>query len=83
LTYVTLVVMTGTLVPERFRNTGQTLQQVCSQGLAPIVGSLAGGIVYEHIGPGQLFLGSAVGIAVGIVIVWAAAGRRADAPMSR
>jgi predicted MFS family arabinose efflux permease len=47
------------------------------------VGSLAGGIVYEHIGPSQLFLGSAVGIAVGIVIVWAAAGRRADAPMSR
>ena len=72
LTYVTLVVITGTLVPERLRNTGQTLLQVCSQGLAPIVGSLAGGFVYQNIGPSQMFLGSAVGIAVGIAIVWGA-----------
>jgi PPP family 3-phenylpropionic acid transporter len=72
LTYVTLVVMTGTLVPERLRNTGQTLMQICSQGLAPIVGGLAGGFVYEHVGPTQMFLGSAVGIAAGIAIVWRA-----------
>jgi PPP family 3-phenylpropionic acid transporter len=72
LTYVTFVVMTGTLVPERLRNTGQTLMQVCSQGLAPILGGLAGGWVYQHIGPTQLFLGSAVGIAAGIAIVWTA-----------
>jgi MFS transporter, PPP family, 3-phenylpropionic acid transporter len=72
LTYVTLVVMTGTLVPERLRNTGQTLMQICSQGLAPIVGSLAGGFVYEHVGPTQMFLGSAIGIAAGIAIVWRA-----------
>jgi MFS transporter, PPP family, 3-phenylpropionic acid transporter len=72
LTYVTLVVMTGTFVPERLRNTGQTLMTVSSWGLAPVVGSLIGGFVYQHIGPTQLFLGSAVGIAVGTVIVWAA-----------
>lgn len=72
LTYVTFVVMTGTLVPERLRNTGQTLMQVCSQGLAPIVGSLAGGFVYQHVGPTQLFLGSAGGIVVGIGVVWTA-----------
>jgi PPP family 3-phenylpropionic acid transporter len=72
LTYVTFVVMTGTLVPERLRATGQTLTQVCSQGLAPIVGSLAGGFVYQNIGPVQLFLGSAAGIAAGIAIVWTA-----------
>lgn len=71
LTYVTLVVITGTLVPERLRNTGQTLQQVCSQGLAPIVGSLVGGFVYEHIGARQMFLGSALGILAGMAIVWA------------
>ena len=70
LTYVTLVVITGTLVPERLTNTGQTLQQICSQGLAPIVGGLVGGFVYEHIGARQLFLGSAAGIVAGIAIVW-------------
>ena len=74
LTYVTLVVMTGTFVPDRLRNTGQTLLAVCSFGLAPVVGSLIGGLVYQHVGPTQLFLGSAIGIAVGTVIVWAATG---------
>ena len=72
LTYVTLVVMTGTFVPERLRNTGQTLLGVCTFGLAPIVGSLFGGIVYQHVGPTQLFLGSAAGIAAGTVVVWLA-----------
>jgi PPP family 3-phenylpropionic acid transporter len=75
LTYVTLVVMTGTLVPDHLRNTGQTLVQVCGQGLAPIVGSLVGGFVYQHVGPTQLFLGSALGIAVGMMIVWLATSR--------
>jgi PPP family 3-phenylpropionic acid transporter len=75
LTYVTLVVMTGTLVPDRLRNTGQTLQQICSQGLAPIVGSLVGGYVYQHVGPRQMFLGSALGIVVAIAIVWASTSK--------
>jgi PPP family 3-phenylpropionic acid transporter len=70
LTYVTLVVITATLVPGRLRNTGQTLQQICSQGLAPIVGGLVGGFVYQHIGARQMFLGSAFGIVASIAIVW-------------
>lgn len=80
LTYVTLVVITGTLVPERLRNTGQTLLQMCSWGLAPIVGSLAGGFVYQHIGPSQMFLGSAAGISVGIGVVWASTRRLGGEP---
>ena len=81
LVYVTLVVMTGTLVPERLRNTGQTLLTVSSWGLAPVLGSLVGGIVYQHVGPTELFVGSAVGIAVGAAIVWIATRgvRAADA----
>ena len=78
LTYVTLVVMTGTFVPDRLRNTGQTLLAVCSFGLAPVVGSLIGGLVYQHVGPTQLFLGSAVGIAIGTMIVWAATRSLSD-----
>ena len=72
LTYVSIVVMTGTLVPERLRNTGQTLAQMCTNGLAPIVGSLIGGWVYQHIGPPQLFLGSAAVLTVAVAIVWRA-----------
>jgi PPP family 3-phenylpropionic acid transporter len=75
LTYVTLVVMTGTLVPPGLRNTGQTLLQVASWGLAPVVGSLVGGIVYQRLGATPLFLGSAVGIVVGMAIVWNATRR--------
>jgi PPP family 3-phenylpropionic acid transporter len=82
LTYVTLVVMTGTLVPERLRNTGQTLLQVASWGFAPIVGSLTGGYVYQHIGPTQLFLGSAAGIVGGTGIVWAATRRLGRRPVT-
>jgi MFS transporter, PPP family, 3-phenylpropionic acid transporter len=72
LTYVSVVVMTGTLVPERLRNTGQTLAQMCTAGLAPIAGSVVGGWVYQHVGPPQLFAGSAIGLVVAIAIVWTA-----------
>lgn len=72
LTYVTMVQMTAHLVPERLRNTGQTLLQICTWGLAPMLGGAVGGFVFEHVGPAQLFLGSAAGIAAGIVVVWMA-----------
>jgi hypothetical protein len=40
--------------------------------------------VYQHVGPPQLFAGSAVGIAIGAVIVWSAARAvdRLPAPVS-
>jgi len=72
LVYVSVVVMTGTLVPDRLRNTGQTLAQMCTAALAPIVGSVIGGWVYQHVGPSELFVGSAVGLTVAIGIVWVA-----------
>ncbi len=72
LVYVSVVVMTGTLVPDRLRNTGQTLAQMCTAALAPIVGSVIGGWVYQHVGPSELFVGSAVGLALAIAIVWVA-----------
>jgi PPP family 3-phenylpropionic acid transporter len=76
LTYVSLVQMTAGLVPGRLRNTGQTLLQICTWGLAPMIGGAVGGFVYEHVGPRQLFLGSAIGIVAGIAVVWVSAGRR-------
>jgi PPP family 3-phenylpropionic acid transporter len=80
LTYVSLVQMTAELVPERLRNTGQGLLQVCTFGLAPMIGGASGGWVYEPVGPPQLFLGSAAGIVVGIAVVWVTAGRRDVTP---
>jgi PPP family 3-phenylpropionic acid transporter len=76
LTYVSMVQMTAHLVPQQLRNTGQALLQICTFGLAPMIGGAVGGFVYEHVGPPQLFLGSAGGIAVGIAMVWVSAGRR-------
>jgi PPP family 3-phenylpropionic acid transporter len=91
LTYVSLVLMTARLVPQRLRNTGQALLQICTWGLAPMIGGAVGGFVYEHVGPPQLFMGSATGIALGIVVVWAAVGPdsgptssdQSDAPTAR
>jgi len=72
LVYVSVVVMTGTLVPDRLRSTGQTLAQMCTAALAPILGSVIGGWVYQHVGPSELFVGSAVVLTVAIAIVWVA-----------
>jgi PPP family 3-phenylpropionic acid transporter len=76
LTYVSMVQMTAHLVPAGLRNTGQALLQICNFGLAPMIGGAIGGFVFEHVGPPQLFLGSAGGIAVGTAMVWVSAGRR-------
>jgi MFS family permease len=79
LVYPALVVITGKLVPARVRNSGQALLAICSFGLAPVIGGGLGGLVYEHVGPTQLFAGSAVGISVGAAVVWHVAralGRR-------
>ncbi len=72
LVYVSLVVMTGRLVPGHLRNSGQALLSICSFGLAPVIGGAVGGVVYEHAGPVQLFAGSAIGIAAGMLVVSAA-----------
>ncbi len=73
LVYPSLVVITGRLVPARVRNSGQALLAICSFGLAPVIGGAVGGFVYQHVGPAQLFAGSAVGIAAGAAVVWSVA----------
>jgi MFS transporter, PPP family, 3-phenylpropionic acid transporter len=71
LTYVALVVMTGRLMPGRLRTTGQGLLQIVAMGLAPVVGTALGGIVYQRLGPPTLFALAAALVAVGAAIVWA------------
>jgi PPP family 3-phenylpropionic acid transporter len=81
LVYIALVVMTGRIVPARVRNSGQALLSICSFGLAPVVGGAVGGFVYEHVGPAQLFAGSAAGIALGAAAVWAVTATVEDRPL--
>jgi len=72
LTYAALVVITGRLVPERLRNTGQALMQISTVGIGPVVGAAVGGLVYRHLGPPTLFASAAVLASVGAIVVWRA-----------
>ncbi len=60
LAYVGSVLIVDDLVPEALRSTGQGLARAVCFGLAPILGSLAGGVVYDVAGPEVLFLGCGV-----------------------
>ena len=80
LLYGAIVVITGRLVPDHLRNTGQTLAQTTSMGIAPIVGSGVGGLVWTRLGPTTLFASAAVCTAVGTAVVWAVLGGARVAP---
>jgi PPP family 3-phenylpropionic acid transporter len=71
LLYGAIVVITGRLVPAHLRNTGQTVAQTTSMGIAPIVGSGVGGLVWTYLGPTTLFAAAAVCAALGTAVVWA------------
>jgi PPP family 3-phenylpropionic acid transporter len=72
LLYVSVVVAVDSLVPPALRATGQGLRQTVTLGLAPIIGSAGGGLVYEGIGPGALFLAAAGMVVAGGAIAWRA-----------
>jgi PPP family 3-phenylpropionic acid transporter len=70
LLYVSVVIAVDSLVPPALRATGQGLRQTVTLGLAPIIGSAGGGLVYEGIGPGALFLAAAGMVVAGGGIAW-------------
>jgi PPP family 3-phenylpropionic acid transporter len=59
LVYVGSVLLVDDLVPPALRGTGQGLAKAVSFGLSPILGSLAGGALYDYAGPRALFLACA------------------------
>ncbi len=59
LTYVGTVVIADDLVPKPLRATGQGLAKAGAFGLAPVVGTLGGGLLHGLLGPGPLFLAAA------------------------
>jgi PPP family 3-phenylpropionic acid transporter len=81
LTFVAAVMLANDLTPSRLRATGQALVKSVLFGVAPVVGSLSGGIVYGGLGPRAMFLGATVVVAGAAVVALAAipAPRRAPA----
>ena len=79
LVYVGSVLLVDDLVPPGLRGTGQGLAKAVTFGLSPILGSLAGGAIYDYAGPRALFLacaGAALVAALSVSVI-AARGRAA------
>ena len=70
LVYVGSVVLVDDLAPPGLRGTAQGLSKAVSFGLAPVVGTLVGGAVYDYAGPRALFLACAgAALAAGLLAV--------------
>jgi PPP family 3-phenylpropionic acid transporter len=70
LKYGALVVLTGRLIPDALRNTGQTLMQLAHWSLGPVIGPAIGGFVYVAFGPPALFAGAATVAIGGALLAW-------------
>jgi MFS family permease len=70
LTYVGTVVIADDLVPVHLRATGQGLAKAASFGLAPVLGTLGGGVVYDVFGPRAMFFAAAAIAVVAAGIAW-------------
>jgi PPP family 3-phenylpropionic acid transporter len=70
LKYAATVLLTDRLVPPHLRSTGQTLLQVTTWSVGPIVGPAIGGFVYVHAGPASLFAGAGIVAAAGTAMAW-------------
>jgi MFS family permease len=69
------VLLVDDLVPPALRGTGQGLAKAVTFGLSPILGSLAGGAIYDYAGPRALFLACAAAALVAASSVFAIAAR--------
>ncbi len=77
LTFVASVLIADELSPASLRATGQALMKSILFGLAPIAGSLGGGLIYGSVGPRAMFLASTVVVAAaGLIVVVAVPARK-------
>jgi PPP family 3-phenylpropionic acid transporter len=72
LTSVGAVVIADELVPERFRATAQASSKAVTSGLAPVAGSLGGGLIYGAFGAPVMFAVAAVSTALSAGVAWVA-----------
>jgi len=81
LTYVGTVLVTDELVPPDLRATGQAAAKAVAFGIAPVAGSLGGGVVYGVFGPTAFFATAAVVTAAAAVLArWAETVQVASSP---
>jgi PPP family 3-phenylpropionic acid transporter len=79
LTSVGAVVIADELVPQRLRATGQAASKAISSGLAPIVGSVGGGLVFGYFGSAWFFVAAAILTALSALVAWAAESAQLEA----
>lgn len=72
LTSVGAVVIADELVPVHLRATGQAASKAISAGLAPVAGTLGGGLVFGYLGAVAMFVAAAVLTALSAVVAWIA-----------
>jgi PPP family 3-phenylpropionic acid transporter len=72
LVYVGSVLTVDDLVPAHLRATGQAAAKAVAFGLAPILGSLGGGLVYGYLGPAPFFLTAAAVTAAAAAVTYRA-----------
>jgi PPP family 3-phenylpropionic acid transporter len=72
LTSVGAVVIADELVPEHFRATAQASSKAVTAGLAPVAGSLGGGLIYGAFGAPVMFAVAAVSTALSAAVAWIA-----------
>jgi PPP family 3-phenylpropionic acid transporter len=72
LTSVGAVVIADELVPEQFRATAQASSKAVTSGLAPVAGSLGGGLIYGAFGAPVMFAVAAVSTALSAAVAWIA-----------
>ncbi len=82
LMFTTSVVVVGRLLPSSLYSAGNSVAGMVSFGMGPIIGAGLGGVVYEHAGPGVLFLGaSAFAVSAGVVAWFALSTPALSRPM--
>ena len=64
------VVIVGKMVPSSLYATGQSMASTAAFGIAPIVGGVLGGYVYETFGPVTMYVGSSMLVLVGAGLSW-------------
>ncbi len=72
LRYMGMVLIIGVLLPPHLYAMGQSIAWFVYAGIAPIIGDLAGGLIYDAFGAPALFLVVTATLALGAGIVWLA-----------